>query len=76
MRTLHQLSITFDDKMLLLTDKIEKAYLVRYLNDEIPAIFFKLGAWRPAKLAHAYYYDVFSTLNFRVDNQCLLLCED
>ena len=37
----------------LSTGKIEKAYLVRnffvYLNDEIPAIFFKLGAWRAAK---------------------------
>ena len=52
---LHQLSIS-DEKILLLTGKIEKAYLVAtffvYLKNEI------LGAWEPgvqSKLAYAYY---------------------
>ena len=50
-KTVQQLSIT-DVKMLLLTGKIGKAYKVRnfliYSIGEIPAIFFKLGAWRAA----------------------------
>ena len=46
--------------MSLLTGKIEKAHLVRdcffFLPERRnPAIFFKLGTWRAAKLEHAYY---------------------
>ena len=49
-----------DEKLLLLTGKIEKAHLVLpfffvYLNDEIPAIFSNLEPGEQPKPAHAYY---------------------
>ena len=55
-----KLSIS-DEKMPLLTGKIERAYLVPNFclpesNDDIPSIFF--SNWEPdaqPKLAHAYY---------------------
>ena len=48
-----------DEKILVLTGKIEKAYLAVpffvYLNDEIPTIFSNKDPGAQSKLAYAYY---------------------